>query len=308
MMINKVVLAGGSGYLGDLLANHFCKQAKEIVIFSRKIHPPKNNIRFVTWDGKNFGAWVDELENVDLLINLTGKNVNCRYTPKNMLEIYESRTQSTRVLGEAIINCKTTPKVWINASSATIYTASFDKFMTEKNGVIGHDFSMDVCKKWEGEFNKFKLPKTRKIITRISIVLGKSGGALPALMNLVAARMGGAQGDGKQFMSWIHEKDICRAMEWLYKNENAIGIFNLTAPQPIPNSDFMKTLREGMHVRWGFPLSHTVLTIGALLIRTETELILKSRKVYPERLLNENFVFEFNDPKEALEDLCRQEM
>jgi uncharacterized protein len=307
-MMNKVILAGGSGYLGTLLGDYFSKRAKEVVIFSRGAHRSNNNVRFVEWDAINPGSWITELDNADLLINLAGKNVNCRYTAENKIEIYQSRIQSTRVLGEAILNCKTPPRVWINASSATIYVDSRDQMMTESTGIIGNDFSMDVCKKWEAEFNRFRLQHTRKIIARISIVLGKGGGALPPMINLVRIGMGGPQGDGKQFMSWTHEKDICRAMEWFYKNEKAMGVYNLTAPTPIPNVGFMKYLRGALGVRWGFPLTHTVLKIGAVLIRTEAELVLKSRKVYPERLLNEGFVFEFNDPKEALEDLCRQEM
>lgn len=307
-MINKVILAGGSGYLGTLLAKHFSRRANDVVILTRGVHKRRDNIRPIEWDAKNPGSWVTELEDCDLLINLTGKNVNCRYKPDNKSEIYQSRIQSTRVLGEAIMNCKTAPKVWINASSATIYTDSRDQLMTESNGIIGDDFSMDVCKKWEAEFNRFKLSHTRMIVTRISIVLGKGGGALPPMMNLVRVGMGGAQGDGNQFMSWTHEKDICRAMEWLYKNEQAAGVYNLTAPTPVPNREFMKHLRNALHKNWGLPLTRTVLEFGAVLIGTETELVLKSRKVYPERLLNEGFVFEFNDPKEALEDLCRQEM
>jgi uncharacterized protein (TIGR01777 family) len=307
-MMNKVILAGGSGYLGTLLADYFSKRAKDVIVLTRGASKSYGNIRFIKWDAINPGSWIGELENADLLINLAGKNVNCRYTAENKTEIYQSRILSTRVLGEAFLNCKTPPRVWINASSATIYVDSRDQMMTESTGIIGNDFSMDVCKKWESEFNRFKLPRTRKIIARISIVLGKGGGALPPMINLVRVGMGGPQGDGKQFMSWTHEKDICRAMEWFYKNEKAMGIYNLTAPTPIPNINFMKHLRRALGVRWGLPLTHTVLKIGAVLIRTETELVLKSRKVYPERLLNEGFVFEFNDPKEALEDLCRQEM
>jgi uncharacterized protein (TIGR01777 family) len=306
-MMNKVILAGGSGYLGTLLAEYFSKRAKEVIVFSRGARKSIGTIRFVEWDAKNPGSWIAELENADLLINLTGKNVNCRYTEENKLEIYQSRILSTRVLGEAILNCETPPGVWINAGSATIYIDSHDQLMTESTGIIGNDFSMDVCKKWEAEFNRFDLPRTRKVIARISIVLGKGGGALPPMINLVRIGMGGPQGDGKQFMSWTHEKDICRAIEWFHKNENAKGVHNLTAPTPIPNIDFMKYMRNALHVRWGLPLTRTVLELGAVLIRTETELVLKSRKVYPERLLNEGFVFEFNDPKEALEDLCRQE-
>lgn len=223
-MINKVVLAGGSGYLGSVLAKYFSQRANDVVVLTRGEHKRKDNVRFIEWDAKNPGPWIAEVEHADLLINLTGKNVNCRYTQKNKHEIYQSRIQSTRVLGESIVNCKTPPKVWINASSATIYVDSRDQMMTESKGIIGDDFSMDVCKKWEAEFNRFKLPGTRQVVTRISIVLGKGGGALPPMMNLVRVGMGGPQGDGGQFMSWTHEKDICRAMQWLYENDRAIGV------------------------------------------------------------------------------------
>jgi uncharacterized protein len=305
--MKKIIIAGGSGYLGSLLAEYFSDKAYTVVILSRSAVRQTNRIRHVAWNGVDEGVWTNELEGADMLINLSGKNVNCRYSQKNKDEIYRSRLASTHVLGEAVINCKNPPKVWINASSATIYVGSSDQLMTEATGVIGNDFSMDVCKQWEAMFNKFKTPRTRKVVARISIVLGQRGGALPPLTNLVKYKFGGSQGNGDQFMSWIHERDFCRAIDWLHKNEGASGIYNLTSPRPIPNRIFMHQLRNALKTKWGISLSRTLLEIGAVLIRTETELILKSRKVYPQRLLNEGFVFEFSDTKEALEDLCSVE-
>jgi len=302
--MNKIVIAGGSGYLGKALTGYFRKNANDIVILSRGARPAKGNIRFVSWNGRDSGPWCDELNGADLLINLTGKNVNCRYTEENKREIIDSRIRSTRILAEAVNKAVNPPRVWINASSATIYEASFDQNMTESSGVIGDDFSMNVCKQWEAEFNRALTPNVRKVTARIAIVLGMNGGALPPLTNLVRTRFGGGQGDGKQFMSWLHERDFCRAMEWFAQKEKAAGIYNVTAPKPIPNREFMHHMRKSMGVSWGLSMPRLLLEIGAVIIGTETELILKSRKVYPERLLNEGFVFEFTEANEALDDLC----
>jgi uncharacterized protein (TIGR01777 family) len=225
----------------------------------------------------------------------------------NKNEIYTSRLDSTSALGNAILQCKKPPAIWINSSSATIYEASFDSDMTETTGIIGNDFSMDVCKKWEATFNSFNTPVTRKIIIRTSIVLGKDGGAMMPLKNLVKFGLGGMQGNGKQFVSWIHEQDFCRAIEWLCENEKASGVYNVVSPTTARNEDFMKCLRKSLHAGWGIPAPGFILSVGAVLIGTEPELILKSRKVYPQRLLNEGFVFEFSDLKEALNHLCRLE-
>jgi uncharacterized protein (TIGR01777 family) len=306
-MLNKIVIAGGNGFLGLLLTEHFRDKAKKIVLLARKEIKTSGHVQWKYWNGERIGDWADELENADVLINLAGKNVNCRYTKKNKKLIYESRMKSTTALGEAILKCKNAPALWMNAASATIYEASYDRLMTETDGMIGNDFSMDVCRQWEAAFNSFSLPKTRKVILRVGIVLGFGGGALPPLKNLVQLGIGGRQGDGRQYCSWIHEKDFCSAVEWALNSRHAEGIFNVTAPAPIPNDDFMQGLRSAMHVRFGLNTSKWMLELGAVFIRTETELILKSRKVFPKRLLDEGFVFEFNDANVALEDLCRKE-
>jgi uncharacterized protein (TIGR01777 family) len=306
MKYNKIVLAGGSGYLGTLLAKHFSDKAHDIVILSRN-RPPITAARWVHWNAKDAGDWVKELEGADAVINLAGRSVNCRYTPKNKTAIYSSRLDSTRALGEAICACKNPPALWINSSSATIYLGSYDKLMTEKNGELGHDFSMDVCKRWEASFNAFTLPHTRKVILRIAVVLGTGGGALPVLMRLAKYGLGGRQGSGNQFFSWIHEKDFCRAVAFMLDNLHAEGIYNVSAPVPIPNSEFMQKLSNVCKAPIAISQPAWLLSLGAIFIRTETELLLKSRKVYPERLLDEHFVFEFTDAKAAFEDLCRIE-
>jgi uncharacterized protein (TIGR01777 family) len=306
-MIDKIVIAGGNGFLGTLLSEYFQDKAKSIVILSRKKIETFLPIHCVLWDGETIGAWVNELEGADVVINLAGKNVNCRYNEENKNEIYESRLKSTRVLGHAIAESKSPPKLWINSGSATIYRGSFDKLMTEEQGEIGDDFSMDVCKKWEACFNEFKLAQTRKIILRIGIVLGPGGGAMPPLLNLVKIGLGGPQGNGKQYCSWIHQNDFCRAVEYVINDRHAEGVFNVSAPEPLPNKYFMKAMREASKMPVGLAMPEWLLRIGAVFIRTEPELILKSRKVYPKRLLDKHFVFEFADAKAALEDLCRTE-
>ena len=304
-MINKIIVAGGNGFLGTELSSYFRDKAKEIVVFVRKPMRSASGVRYVLWDGTHQGEWSEELNNTDVLINLAGKNVNCRYTQKNKKLIYSSRLESTHALGMAIAKSKNPPKLWINASSATIYEASYTTLMTEQNGTTGDDFSMDVCKKWEAAFEQYSDLPLRRATLRTSIVLGRNGGALTPLVNLVRAGLGGKQGDGKQFCSWVHINDFCRAVEWIICNEAAKGVYNVTAPNPLPNVDFMKTLRKIKHVPVGLNLPKGLLEFGSLIIRTQSELVLKSRKVYPKRLLDAGFVFEFSDVKSALEDLCQ---
>lgn len=302
----KIVIAGGSGFLGRALTEYFVKKNYQVIIFSRKPQPAGGLVKEVYWDGKTMDAWIHELEGSEALINLSGKSVDCRYTEENKKQIYASRLASTRVLGDAVRQCIHPPKVWLNSSSATIYRGSYDKLMDEQHGEIGHDFSMDVCRKWEAVFNECITPRTRKVTLRTSIVLDVTGGALVPLVKLVKAGLGGAMGDGKQFFSWIHIHDFCRVMEWLIQKP-VTGVYNVCSPRPLTNRDFMKNLRDSLHVRIALPLPIPLLKCGAALIRTETELVLKSRKVYPQRLLDEEFVFEFPDLKTALEDLCQVE-
>jgi uncharacterized protein len=305
--MRKIVIAGGSGFLGNILARFFADNRDQVIVLSRQEIPANRNISFRRWDGKTLGEWAGALEGADVLINLTGKNVNCRYTRKNRKEILDSRLESTSVLGTALRQVLNPPAVWLNASSATIYNASYTNIQTEESDDIGDDFSMTVCKHWEHTFNNFRIPGVRKVIARIGIVLGKTGGAFVPLRNLAMFGFGGRQGNGDQYMSWIHQRDFCNAINLLVSNSGCKGVYNVTAPEPICNREFMNVLQRTSEISIAFPLPKTILAVGAIFIRTETELVLKSRKVFPKRLLDEGFVFEFNDAKTALNNLCRTE-
>ena len=285
--MKTIIIAGGSGFLGQVLEKHFTQIGYAVKILTR--NPKKENDIF--WDAKTLGNWASILNNSEALINLTGKSVDCRYTVKNKKEIYESRIDSTRVLGKAILRCKQPPTVWMNTSTATIYRHSFDKEMTEQNGDIGDDFSMNIAKSWEKAFNKFECLKTRKIILRTSIVLGKKGGAFIPLKTLAKFGLGGKQGSGNQKVSFIHESDFARALEFILNHSNLDGIFNITAPKPTNNRTLMKTIRKKLRLPFGIPHPKWMLKIGATIIGTETELVLKSRNAIPERLLESDFVF-----------------
>ena len=286
----KIVIAGGTGYLGRLLIRHFKKEkTNQIYVLTRNHVIDKENVHFLGWDGFSEGYWVNYLENVDVLINLTGKSVNCRYTIENKKEIYDSRINSTDLLCRVVQKLINPPKVFIQSSSATIYKYSEDDFMTENEGESGADFSMDVCKKWEATFNNYKFLKTKKIITRTSIVIGSKGGAFPIMKRLTNFGLGGTLGNGEQFISFITEEDYIRAISFLIKKPS--GIYNLCVPNPIKNKSFQKILRQKLKIHFGLHSSEWLLKIGAKLIGTETELILKSRKVYPENLLLHGFKF-----------------
>ena len=301
--MNKIVIAGGSGFLGQVLANYFQTKAKEIVILGRSPKPSMGNIRNVVWNGRVLGEWKNELNGCDVLINLTGKSVNCRYTERNKKEILDSRLNSNRALGEAIRQTENPPNIWLQAASSTIYRSSFDKANDEATGVIGDDFSMNVCKNWEKSFWDEECPGTKKIVLRMAIVLGNGGGAVPPIINFVKFGLGGQQGNGKQRVSWIHELDFARSVEWLIMHGKSNGIYNISSLEPVTNSDFMKQFRKHWNIPFGLPTPASLLEIGSALIGTETELLLKSRWVWPKNLIDDGFAFKFGNLDEALGDL-----
>lgn len=304
--MKKIVLAGGSGYLGRTLIKYFAKQEVEFVVLTRNQEPRAKSQEKsceVMWDAKTLGAWAAELEGADALINLTGRNVNTRYTDANKKTIMESRTLSTKILGEAMQQCKAPPRVWLNASSATLYRYSEDKEMDEDTKEYNDDFSTSVVRAWEQAFNEVPLPGVAKFTLRISIVLGNDDGAFPRLKNLARFGLGGTQGHGRQYVSWIHEEDLCRIIEWCMNNPQHAGAYNCTAPHPIANQQFMRELREAMHMPIGLPAAEWMLAIGARLLGTETELILKSRRVVPKKLLEKGFRFNYATATIAFNDL-----
>lgn len=295
----KIIIAAGTGFLGRNLEKYFLNKNYEVKIITR--NPKRKNEVF--WDAKTIGNWKKELENADVLINLAGKSVDCRYNDKNKKEIYDSRIDSTKVLQKAMDECQNPPKIWLNASSATIYIHSETNLNTEKNGIIGDDFSMNICKSWEEEFFKKKNQNVRKVTLRTSIVLGKNGGAFPKFKQITKFGLGGKQGRGNQMMSWIHISDFCEAVNFIIEDENFKGAINITAPEPLTNENMMKQLRKKLQVQFGIPSPVWLLEIASIFIRTETELMLKSRNVYPEILLENGFEFKYKNFNQALDVL-----
>jgi hypothetical protein len=301
--VSRIVLAGGTGFLGDLLVRHFAARGDEVVVLTRRTGAVPG-ARAVRWDARTPGRWTEELDGADALINLCGRSVNCRYHAANRREILDSRLAPTRVLGEAVFSCRRPPPVWLNAASATIYRHAEDRPMTEDGGEIGEGFSVSVCQQWETAFFGALTPETRKVALRTGMVLGTApGGVLAVLRGLVRAGLGGTMGHGRQFVSWLHAEDFVRSVDGILGQEALLGPLNITAPEPVPNRELMAELRRVLRRPFGLPATRAMLEIGAVFLGTETELILKSRRVVPERLLRSGFVFRFPRIGPALEDL-----
>jgi len=301
----KVILAGGSGFLGRTLARRF----PDAVVLTRR--PAEIDFaRAVAWDGRTIGDWARELDGADAVVNLAGRSVNCRYTARNRRRMMDSRVLSTRVLGEAIARCATPPPVWLNSSTATIYLHTFGAPHDESGIVVAAPeandaFSIEVATAWEAEFDRAATPATRKIAMRTAMVFGnEAGGVHDVLRRLTRLWMGGRMGSGLQYVSWLHADDFGRAVEWLIANRRASGIYNLCAPTPLTNGEMMAALRRVHGRSFGLPAYRWMLEIGAFFLRTETELILKSRRVVPGRLLAEGFSFLHSTLEEALRDLA----
>ncbi len=311
----KIVIPGGSGQIGTLLARAFQKEGYEVVELSRS-SSSKRPWRVATWDARTLGPWKAELEAADAVINLAGKNVNCRYGTANRRAIMQSRVDSTRIVGEAIAQATQPPRVWLQAGTATIYAHRYDAANDEETGILGAEadapdtwrFSIDVAKAWEREVDEAgPLPQTRKLVLRSAMTMSADrGGVFDVLLRLVRLGLGGQAGDGQQFVSWIHEADFIRAIRWLIERDDISGAVNLAAPNPLPNAEFMRALREAWGIRLGLPSPAWLLEIGAIFLRTETELILKSRRVVPGRLLQQGFAFEFPSWPEAARNLCER--
>lgn len=291
----KIVIAGGSGFIGLYCAQRFREAGYEVLIIAR-------SGPHIRWEDK--AGILAALEGAVLLLNLAGKSVNCRYNEANKQEILNSRLDTTSTLGNAIRTCSRPPQLWINSSTATIYRYAEDRPMTEAEGEIGQGFSVDVARAWEHVFFAFeRLVPTRFVALRIAIVLGPGGGVIGPYTNLVSMGLGGQQGSGRQMFSWIHIEDLYRIILFLLEDENKRGIYNCSAPNPVKNRELMYTLRKVMGQSWGLPAPKWLLELGARLIKTETELVLKSRWVIPQRLSDEGFVFRYPQLEPALRDI-----
>lgn len=300
---NKLILAGGTGFLGQVLLQRIAPFFDEVVVLCRQPRQAFQNIRFVMWDGKQPGAWADEVDGAQVLINLTGKSVNCRYNPENKKQILESRLASTLALGAAVIMASRPPKLWINSSSATIYRHAEDRPQDEYTGETGKDFSMGVCQQWEETFFDIPTPSTRKVAIRTALVLGQQGGVYPVFRKLANMGLAGRQGSGRQMTSWIHEKDFADAIRFIIDSPELDGVINLSSPHPVSNEEFIKTMRHSVGHSCGLPQTKWMLEIGAWLMGTETELVTKSRWVVPTRLLSCGFEFQYPFVQQAFNAL-----
>ena len=310
----RIVIPGGSGQVGRVLARYFFERGHQVIVLTRGPHTAEWET--VHWDAQTPGLWTQYLEGSDVCINLAGRSVNCRYTPENRLEIYNSRIVSTHLLGEVIGSLAKPPRVWLNASTATIYRHAVDRPMDEPTGELGGNesgapeswnFSIRVAKDWETTFFKAVTPRTRKIAMRSAITFSPvPGNAFAVLSNLARIGLGGRQGNGRQWVSWIHEEDFARAVEFLIARDDLEGPINIASPNPEHNRDFMAILRETWDMPNSIPAPALVLELAAFFMRTETELVLKSRRVVPTRLLEAGFHFEFPNWAHAAEDLVRK--
>ena len=289
--MKKIILAGGTGFLGQALQSHFTNQGHQVLILTRN----PNATHHILWDGYSLGEWTQHLEGSDVVINLCGKSVDCRYTEANKKAILDSRLGPTRILDNAIHLCSSKPRHFINASSATIYIQSEQQPMTERDGTIGDDFSMNVVKQWEAAFFENQIDGVKKVALRTSIVLGPEGGAYPKLKLMTKLGLGGHQGSGQQMVSWIHIEDFCRAVEHILYTPHLEGPINVTAPHPLTNRNFMEEIRQIVNPLFYIPQPKFLLELGALMLGTETELLLKSRYVIPERLLDSGFRFRYEE-------------
>ena len=307
----RMIIPGGNGQVGTVLSRHFHTQGHEVVVLARK--PVPAPWRVVSWDGENLGQWTSELENSDVVINLAGRSVNCRYTAINRKAIMDSRTETTRLLGRAIGQLSHPPRLWMNASTATIYRHIYERPMDEQTGEIGGRepdvpakwrFSIDVATSWEAAFFETEAPNVRKVALRSAVIMSPDrGGIFDTLLRLVRFGLGGTAGSGQQFVSWIHDADFLSSIEYLIAHDEFAGAVNMASPNPLPNREFMRALREAWGMPIGLPATNWMLEVGSMVLRTETELVLKSRRVLPKRLLEGGFGFQFPGWPEAAENL-----
>ncbi|MCE9558030.1 MAG: TIGR01777 family oxidoreductase [Armatimonadetes bacterium] len=301
----KIVIAGGSGHVGALLIRNFASRGDEVVVLSRS--------KGVLWDGRTLGPWAENIDGADVVINLAGRTVNCRYTAENLKQMMDSRIDSTRVIGQAIQIAKNPPRVWLQSSTATIYAHRLDAANDEVTGILGGDepdapfkwnASIAIAKAWETTLDQAETPHTRKVALRSAMTMSPDKGSIfDVFCSLARKGLGGTLGSGKQYVSWIHELDFANAIQFLIEREELEGAVNLASPNPLPQAEFARVLRDVVGARFGIPAPAWLVEFGTTLMRTESELVLKSRRVVPARLLQAGFEFRFPNWADAAGDL-----
>ena len=301
--MKKVIIAGGTGHIGSSLVERLIKEGFDVCVLTRQV--PKNNpgSRYLQWDGENLGPWLQVLDGADVLINLCGKSVDCRYTEANKIALIQSRVKTTKLLGEAIAKCQHPPRLWINSSSSAYY--GFSNKIVNEHSESGDDFPASICVQWEQAFFSSHTPLTKKIAWRLGVVLQPKKGLILPFVRLAKTFLGGKLGTGDQYFTWIHEEDFFNAALWTITNPTAEGVYNLTSPEPVTNAVFMDALRKAVGVPIGISIPAWLIQIGGKIIGTEPYLILDGRRVVPDRLLDAGFRFQYASINRSLANLFR---
>ena len=303
-MKGRVVLAGGSGFIGRALASGLLKGGYEVVVLTRAPRERDDGVREVEWDGEHIGEWIQFLDGAKALVNLTGRSVNCRHTPEHLREIRESRVNSVRVLTVALDHAKQPPQVWVQAGAVGFY-GNRGEWLCDENAPVGDGALADICRQWEDVFHSIKARQTRRVLLRIGFVLGRDGGALPVLAKLTRRFLGGAAGNGRQYISWIHLADLTRMFIEAIERDDRAGTFNATAPAPVTNAEFMRVLRRIVYRPWSPPVPAWAVRVGSRLMQTEPSLALDGCRCVPDRFLEGGFQFQFAELRPALKEIYR---
>ncbi len=295
----RIVLAGGSGFIGQSLSPFLISKDYEVIVLTRAESGHRGAVRYVQWDGKTLDDWLEFVNGAFAVVNLAGRSINCRHTPEHRREIIDSRIDSVRVLGQAIARCAQPPKVFVQIAGVGIYGDKGERVCDETTAP-GDDFVTKACEKWEAAFESVEAPTTRKVLLRLGVVLGPNGGFLGLLGRLTRWFLGGQVGYGRQYLSWIHISDLSRMVLASIENRELTGVFNATSPNPVTNAEFMRELRRALHRPWSPPVPEIAARIGSWLMGTEADLALVSQRCVPKRFQENSFNFEFPELRDAL--------
>ena len=299
---SRIVIAGGSGFIGSALASHFRARGHDVVVLTRKARAREDGVREIAWNGRSFGPWAKELDGASAVINLTGKSVNCRHTDRTRREIIASRVVSVRAIADAISASASPPPVWVQASAVGIYGDAGDA-LCDESAPHGKDFMADVCEQWEAAFRAALTPSTRRVVLRFGVVLGHDGGALPTLASLARWGLGGTVGSGRQYISWIHLDDLIAIVDRAIDDATITGPYNASNHVPETNAVFMKRLRNAVHRPWSPPVPAFAVGIGSYIIGTEPSIALHGQRCVPRRLDEVDFAFTHENLDETLKGL-----
>lgn len=303
-MKKRIVIAGGSGFIGSALSRELVRLNYDVVILTRLPRGHKGNVREIEWDGKNIGAWSKELDGAEAIVNLAGRTVHCVHTPKNLREINESRVNSVRVISLASQQVNKPPRAWLQASGVGFYGEKGNSACDESSPP-GDDSLAKICRQWEGAFHDASLPANRRVVLRIGVALGNGGGGFPVLVRLTKFFLGGSAGNGRQFASWIHLADLARMFAACVEDEELSGTFNAVAPNAVSNAELMREFRRALHRPWSPPAPELAVRFGARLMRTEASFALTSCRAVPKKFLEMGFQFQFPELRGALADLYK---